>query len=112
MVLAHKDALPLFKPAAFRYYLPAYMIACVDHRDHVDVALDGTIFNLTPPTARRGWQWDFFQVRAELFTATERDAIGQFLALMAACECEDWASTGQPPPFDRVQPAVAYWLNR
>src|SRR4051794_33677193 len=40
MVRKYKDALPLFTPAAFRYYLPAYMIACVDSYYDVDTVRD------------------------------------------------------------------------
>lgn len=112
MVREHKEALPLFTPAGFRYYLPAYMIACIDHRDEIDVALDGAIFNLTPPRARRGWKWAWFEARARLFTAPERDAIRGFLELMAQHDVEDWASAGRAPPVDRVQPALAFWRGR
>src|SRR4051812_8361468 len=75
MVRDYKDALPLFTPVAFRYYLPAYMTGCVDCPREVDVALDSTLVSLTPPKRRSGWQWDRFWARAQQFDEHERDAI-------------------------------------
>jgi hypothetical protein len=109
MVRDHKDALPLFTPAAFRYYLPAYMIGCVESPREVDVALDSVLFNLTPPKKHSGWQWDRFWARAQQFDEHEREAIRSFLELMEQDEIEDWASAGMKPPKSRVKSALAYW---
>ena len=110
-ILKLKAALPLFTPAAFRYYLPAYMIACVDSYYDVDVALDSVFFNLTPPKSRRGWEWDLFWVRAQQFNKKERDAISSFLELMDQYERVDWASEGMEPPRNRVTLALDFWSN-
>lgn len=32
LIFERKDALPLLRPEAFRYFLPAYLLACVDAR--------------------------------------------------------------------------------
>lgn len=109
MLLKYKEALPLFTPAAFRYYLPAYMIGCTDFYDQMDVALDSTLFNLTPPQTRSGWSWDFFWIRAQQFNESEKDAIKSFLELMAHCERADWASEGMEPPVDRAKSAFEFW---
>jgi len=109
MLRKYKEALPLFTPAAFRYYLPAYMSGCVDAYYDVDVALDSVLFNLTPPKSRSGWEWDFFWVRAQQFSEQERDAIRSFLELMAQYERADWAVEGMEPPGDRVGPALNFW---
>ena len=73
-VRAHADALPLLTPSAFRYYFPAYLLACIDARELIDVAWDSVIFNLTPPKRRDGWQWEFFRVRAEEDPRAEAEA--------------------------------------
>jgi hypothetical protein len=109
MVRKYKDALPLFTPAAFQYYLPAYMIACLDSYYDVDTALDSVLFNLTPQESRRGWQWDFFRVRAQQFSERERDAIRSFLELMDQYERADWASEGKEPPGNGVKAAIDFW---
>lgn len=109
MVRDHKEALPLFTPAAFRYYLPAYMAGCVESPREVDVALDSVLFMLTPPTQQSGWQWERFRARAEQFDEREREAIRSVLELMEQDEIEDWASAGMKPPESRVGSALAYW---
>lgn len=111
MLRKHKEALPLFTPAAFRYYLPAYMTGCADSYYDVDVALDSVLFNLTPPKPRSGWEWDFFWARAQQFNERERDAIRSFLELMDQYERADWASEGMEPPGDRVAPALDFWAE-
>ena len=112
MLRSHADALPLFTPAAFRYYLPAYMIGAIDHYYDLDVALDGVLFNLTPPKERSGWEWDFFWARAQQFEESEREAIRSFLELMDRYEHADWASEGMEQPGDRVGPALGFWAER
>jgi hypothetical protein len=107
MVRDHKEALPLFTPGAFRYFLPAYLIGCLDAPAEVDVALDGVVFNLTPPS--RAARQATFGARAQLFSAAERAAIVAFLEWMDAGEIADWASAGMEPPERRAKPALAYW---
>lgn len=110
MVRTFKDALPLFTPAAFAYYLPAYMLACLKAPDEVDTAFDGVIFNLTPPRTRRGWKWVFFQDRSTRFDAAEVSAITRFLALAAEQEQADWAGTGHTPPPERLGRPLDHWM--
>ncbi|GIF26497.1 hypothetical protein BJ973_000942 [Actinoplanes tereljensis] len=106
----HAYALPLFTPAAFRYYLPAYLAGCVEARHDVGAALDGTIFNLTPPARRDGWEWDFFQARAEQFDDRQRAAIRSFLELVREYDRADWATAGREPPVDRAAPGLDFWV--
>lgn len=105
----YAEALPLFTPVAFQYYLPAYMIGCVDSYYGVDVALDSVLFNLTPPEDRSGWEWDHFWARVKLFSEREREAIRSFLELMEQYEVRDWTSEGIEPPENRVKPALDFW---
>jgi hypothetical protein len=107
-----KDALPLFAPAAFACYLPAYMVACIDAPATVDTALDAVLFNLTPPEPQAGWEWDFFQARTGGYTAQQVAAIRAFLGLMAQIERADWASQGFRAPPERIGRAVDFWAAR
>lgn len=104
-----KDALPLFEPAAFAYYLPAWLMACLQAPAEVDSALDSVIFNLTPPSRQRDWQSRFFAERAHLFTPAETTAIAAFLAYEQAREQADWASAGVTPPPERLGRPLAHW---
>lgn len=109
MVRRFKDALPLFTPEAFGFYVPTYMTACIDAPHEVDVALDSVLFNLTPPVPESGWQWDFFQARVEGFKGPQADAIQSFLALMNQRELADWAREGKVPPRERIGRAIDFW---
>jgi hypothetical protein len=108
-VREHATALPLFTPAAFRYFLPAYMTASLDGYYDLDVAPHSTVFNLTPPTHRAGEKWLFFWDRAQGLTQSEREAVAAFLEVIAEYERMDWASAGMEPPEDRVGPALKWW---
>ena len=113
MVRAHKDALPLFTPAAFRHYLPAYLLACIDAREEIDVAWDSVIFNLTPPARPKGRRQDFFRRRSEGFTELQGNAIREFLELVDETERASRARVGAPQSIeDEFGPAIAYWRNR
>lgn len=103
------EALPLFTPAAFRYFLPAYMVACLDAPQEADVAKDFLLFNLTPPRDTSGWEFRFFRARADGFGPAERAAIASFLSVMKQLEAEDWASAGRPVPTNNLERALAYW---
>ena len=106
------EALIFLTPTAFRYYLPAYMIGCVEAYYDVDIALDSVLFNLTPPKERSGWEWDFFWVRVQQFNEHEKKAITLFLELMKQYEIDDWASAGLEPPENRVTSALNFWIMR
>jgi hypothetical protein len=107
----HGTALPLLTPAAFRYYLPSFMIGYIDSYYELDAARDAVLFNLTPPKGRSGAEWNFFWERAQLFNEQEIEAIRAFLTLVERYERADWASEGIEPPEDRVGPAIAFWAD-
>jgi hypothetical protein len=73
----HRDSLPLFKPEAFRYYLPAYMIATILHFEKVDVLACNTIYSLSPPR-KQSWM-DWFIPRVTGFTPPQQGVIREFL---------------------------------
>lgn len=107
MVREYNGALPLLTPAAFRYYLPAYLLGCIDSRQKVDFAWDSVITHLTPP-----WKSEFFTERAEGFMDLQADALVAFLRFVDDAE---WAEDWEPPPkspASRVRRAPAYWQSR
>lgn len=112
IVRDQKESLPLFTPAAFRYYLPSYMMHCVESPREVDVALDSVLFNLTPPKKRSGWEWERFAARAQRFDGRENEAIRSFLELLEQDDIEDWLRAGTKRPRSRVKPALEYWKAR
>jgi hypothetical protein len=111
IVHEHKDALPLFTPAAFCYYLPAYLMACIDAREQIDVAWDSVIIRLTPPKNLQGSRMEFFRTRAEGFSPTQAEALLAFLEFAFEKEKADWAREGLEPQKDFPQ-AIKYWKAR
>lgn len=110
-VLQYKDALPLLTPAAFRYYLPAYLIACLEAPEEIDVAWDNVIFNLTPPKQQERLQREF-RARTEEFTVHQVEALVAFLEFVNEREQAESGQPGMAALEDRVRPALEYWKAR
>ena len=112
-VLRHKDSPPLFTPAAFRYYLPAYLIECAKHRLELDVAPENLASGLTPPRREAGSKWNFFWARAQLFDAEQCRVIIEYLELTVDFVQKDWAGTGTvPTSLARLKQAIEWWRAR
>ncbi len=94
-----KDALPLFTPAARRYYLPAYLVACLDAYADADTAVDSVIAYLAPPKKPSGKNWDAFKLQAEEFNDAQKRAIGSFLDIMDQHD----------PGKERLVRALGFW---
>ena len=74
----HYDALSFFSPAAFRFFLPAYMTATLQlFRTSNEYVSDATVFELIPHS-------DYARSRYALFTAAECAVVAEFLQLMVA----------------------------
>lgn len=72
--------LSFLSPAAFRYFVPAFMLLLLDHYAEADVLADTAISKLAP------WRdpadsalTKFFEVRHQSFDAQERSAVLAFL---------------------------------
>jgi hypothetical protein len=100
-VCRFKDALPLFTPEARHYYLPAYMIACIDAYVDADTAVQSVTSYLSPPAKPSGKNWDAFASRAALFSNAQKSAIGAFLEIMEQ----------RDPGNERVLRARAFWTQ-
>jgi uncharacterized protein DUF6714 len=109
MLREHAQALPLFTPSAFRYYLAAYMIASIDPGPEAETLRDLATFNLTPPRRDRAWRSEFFDSRASQFTTAEKGAIRSFLEWVEASKRAAWKSQGLTPPPSEIAAAIEYW---
>lgn len=67
---AHSSAFTFFTPAAFHYWLPAFMIAAIENPHEADVILDQIPQSLSNQYARERWT---------LFTKTQRNAVVAYL---------------------------------
>jgi len=96
-VREHADALALLSPAAFRYFLPAYLLACLATGAELDTAPLNVLGSLTPPEDADPEASEFFASRVVAFTRAEARAICAYL--------EAW-------PADDTTAALAYWSSR
>ncbi len=72
-------ALSLLYPEAFRYYLPAYMIAALTDPATADVILDSVEYDLMPRPTEDAVAQDWFFSRARGFSPAQKRAIKAYL---------------------------------
>lgn len=73
------DKLPLFSPAAFRHFLPAYLLHSLEHFEFAGVC-EYTLYQLTPGK-EDGASAAFYAARFEPFTPEQMEAVYAFLDL-------------------------------
>jgi hypothetical protein len=78
------DQLPLFSPAAFRHFLPAYLLHSLAHFENAGVC-EYTLYALTPGKETEG-EAEHFRERFEPFTPEQMEAVYDFLGLAARDE--------------------------
>jgi hypothetical protein len=72
----HEVALSFFSAEAFRYYLPAFMLADLDDPVRADIIGPGILFHFSPPSPYWAPQ---LRSRLALFSREQKDAIVQFV---------------------------------
>lgn len=79
----YHDALPLFSPEAFHYFLPAYLIHSVDNfGENYDTTCQFTIYALTPNSKNIKTGLGHWRERFAHFSAEQMDCIYEFLDLV------------------------------
>ncbi|HEV3037095.1 MAG TPA: DUF6714 family protein [Candidatus Angelobacter sp.] len=71
-ILAKSYPLSCLTPAAYHYFLPAYLCLILEHYDQADVLVGDIIFNLSNESTR-------FQDVVQLLSPIEKTAIKEFL---------------------------------
>ena len=108
-IASQRDGLCFMTPEAFRFYLPAYLLACILDYDEADTAFGCAIMLLTEPRPGdrryRAWSEAWFQKRVEAMTADQRLAIRRFLEYVGTEHCGD-------DPLGEIGEALRrYWRN-
>ena len=83
----HSAGIFFLTPEAYRFYLPAYLLAAVLHYDQVDTLPDSVVFSLIPPSDAR--DVEAYRQRVEGFTATQRQVIRCFLEFQKQHHSQD-----------------------
>jgi uncharacterized protein DUF6714 len=112
LVLA-KPSVALLTPAAFRYYLPALMLRCIEARLELDVLPESVIGNISPPNAKAT---GFADERLRDFTAAQVTAVLAFLRVFEMREKIDSGASEEALEFTPVHRplarAIRYWTAR
>jgi hypothetical protein len=105
-------AISLLTPAAFRYYVPALMLACIENPRELDVLPDSLIGSLSPPNEKAT---GFFAERSS-FAGAQAGAI---LAFLRVFELRQRIDSGLPedalehaPVARPLARAIRYWTRR
>jgi hypothetical protein len=78
LVFEYFDALPLFSPQGYHYYLPAYLTyAAENFLPYDNSIIEFLIYSLRP--SEEDWSKRFYQERKELFSQPQRKMILHFL---------------------------------
>jgi hypothetical protein len=88
-------------PRAFHYFLPAYMLACIEGRDRQGAAWITALSCLSPASGGELWRSEVFSPRSALFNAEQAAAVVAFL--------EHSCVSGELIPDDPNAPMVAEW---
>jgi hypothetical protein len=103
-LIANRDHLSFLTADAYRYYLPAYMIAVLRHFHKVDVLANNTYYSLTPPPKDDFWE-EMFLSRAKGFNRSQQTAIREFLSLYAQLSPDSITDD----PNHNLHRAIDFW---
>jgi hypothetical protein len=102
-LLRHQSAAVFFMtPGAYRFYLPAYLLASIDRYHEADTMPGSVVFSLTPP--REPADEGEFRKRIGLIDAAQAKAIRGFLAFLREAHVEDF-------PDDQLARALSFWTS-
>ena len=82
----HYSALPLFSPAAFAYFLPAYLLYALDHFAPDGGPSEYTVYSLVPNEPENEDVADWHRERLKPFTREQLVVVERFLDLVEADE--------------------------
>ena len=89
----HSEALFFFTPEAYRFYLPAYLIAGSLHYPDADRIPDSIVFSLLPPSDPQSIKiyGEIAETRLKCLTQAQRKAVKSFLQFVKQQHPEDEA---------------------
>lgn len=90
LLLGSHESLSFFTDEAFRFYLPAYLLAAIERYEDADIIPLYVLFSLRP--SRKGEEEARFLARMEGFSTVQREAIRSFLRFMAHAHAADFPS--------------------
>jgi len=89
-LMKHHAALRFFTPEGYRYYLPAYMRASIEHYDRSDLLPSLIIWSLIPPSIASPEMERFYEC-VNMFTSTQAEMVCLFLRFMLRFHGDDFS---------------------
>jgi hypothetical protein len=88
----HHQSLAFLTPQGFRYFLPAYLLACIDDYEGAGDIPSSVLYHLTPPEDDDPRACAFFRARVDTLSVAEKKAIRAFFEAMRDehGEDDDW----------------------
>ncbi len=80
------DALGFLTPEAFRFYLPAFLLASLRETNGKISGDCFTLYHLEPPSRSKTEAYDWFSRRFELFSRNQLDVLIEYLESMRSSE--------------------------
>ena len=99
------NGLPLLKPAAMRYYLPAYMVVSLEHYIEADVIPDFILSMVVPDSTEPD---SFFLERFEPLTSDQKRAVRLFLEYLVDEHLDSFPGRVEDGLLQRIE---KYWGN-
>ena len=97
--------LSFLSAAAYRYYLPAYMLIAVDHYDDADVIADSAWSSLSPSYPEGSEMYVWWHDRVSGFSSEQIRAIVEFLRFMDSAH-------GEAYPLEGPKDAIPFWVAK
>lgn len=94
----------------FRYFLPAYLVACIEGEAELDTAPLNVTSSLTPPAQADTAAGEAFSARVAAFTSEQARAVADYLEL--AQDRERTAGVSGRSPENAARRALGYWRLR
>jgi hypothetical protein len=102
----HAQSIFFLSPAAYRFYLPAYLLVSLRSFAEADTIPGTIIGSLTAPKGQNPEDMDFFLRTVRMFEPEQREAITAFLEFMANTHQDSF-------PFDEPRIALErYWSRQ
>lgn len=104
-LLYHNDALHFFSPEAFRFYLPAYLLAVLERYEDADILPEMLVGVLTAPDPQDP-VYSSFRRKFDGFSAARKAAITAFLEYLLRTHPDEY-------PDDALLKALqSYWTQQ
>jgi hypothetical protein len=115
-LMDNRNRLSFLTPPAYCFFLPAYLIAAIEHPKEVDVLLDNVIESLTPPNQlayeKRGL--NYIAARQKLLARAKTLNHQQIAAVISFFKSysllyppSEWSF--MPNDAEKIQKAISFW---